>query len=129
MSNVLQTITRNHFDPPYDFLDLFLPVNASSPSRARAFLWLIFHYLEASSARNPFGDEPHTGKVPRLVPLPSRQKVMENVDTPEEIAYGKKMAKYRSKFLQKQIADEEKEKNSLGQHGAAKGDTLHLLVL
>ncbi|KIJ24372.1 hypothetical protein M422DRAFT_72374 [Sphaerobolus stellatus SS14] len=47
--------------------------------------------------------------------------MLENVDTKEEITYGKRMARYRSRFLQKQIANEEREKNFLGKHGVVKG--------
>jgi Ino eighty subunit 1 len=102
-----------HFDPHFDFLDLFLPANTSPSSRARAFLWLMFHYLESASAHNPFCDDyanQHPGKAPKLTTLTLRQRQLQDVDTAEELAYGRRMAQYRSKFLQKQIAEENREK-------------------
>ena len=54
---------------------------------------------------------------------------MENVDTEEELEYGRRMAQYRSNFLQKQIADEEREKEKAGleSHGDVRClDSLHL---
>lgn len=52
-----QAIARTHFEPraTADFLDLFTPVHISSESRARAFLWLCYHYHEAPSD-NPYAD-------------------------------------------------------------------------
>ncbi|KAF8591903.1 hypothetical protein K439DRAFT_1626417 [Ramaria rubella] len=123
LSNHSIPISKMHFEPPFDFLDLFLPVNASSPSRAQAFLWLMFHYLETPSVHNPFSDEfadKHPGKIPKLVMLTPRQRSLENVDTAEELDYGRRMAHYRSKFLQQQIASEEKEKTSSGSFGVVK---------
>jgi Ino eighty subunit 1 len=119
----LKPVSKTHFEPPFDFLDLFLPVNASSASRARAFLWLMFHYLESPSVHNPFSDDyadQHPGRIPRLEMLAPEQRTLENVDTEEEMQYGRRMAQYRSKFLQKQIADEDKEKNGFGIDGVVK---------
>ncbi|KAH9937534.1 uncharacterized protein B0H18DRAFT_971086 [Fomitopsis serialis] len=65
-SNNSQQIAHSHFDPPVEFLDLFLPVNLSSASRAKAFLWLI------------------PGKVPRLRHLTGEEMARENVDPSEE---------------------------------------------
>jgi Ino eighty subunit 1 len=116
----VQPISRLHLEPPFDFLDLFLPINASSSSRARTFLWVVFHYLESPSASNPFSDDyadRHPGKAPKLLTLTPRERLLENVDTDEELEYGRRMAQYRSSFLQKQI-DEEKDKfGLLGQKG------------
>lgn len=84
----------------------------------------MFHYLESSARPNPFADEhanKHPGRISRLVSLSPNERALENIDTEEELAYGRRMARYRSKFLQKQIADEEKERIDLGTHGAMKG--------
>ncbi|KAF8528137.1 hypothetical protein BU17DRAFT_61443 [Hysterangium stoloniferum] len=116
LSSQAISVSRQHFDPPFDFLDIFLPVNASSTSRARAFLWLMFHYLESSTVDNPFADDyarRYPGKIPRLTILTPRHRAAENVDTEEELAFGRKMALYRSRFLQKQIAEEERAKASI----------------
>lgn len=124
----VKPVSQTHFDPPFDFLDVFLPVNASSSSRARAFLWLMFHYLESPAVHNPFSDDyadQHPGKIPRLEMLTPQQKILENVDTEEEIQYGRRMAEYRSKFLQKQIAEEGKDKFGFGGDGVSQGMQKH----
>ena len=97
-----QTVSRNHFAPrsPTEFLDLFTPVAASSASRARAFLWLCFHYHEAPAA-NPFADASCEGipdRAPALVPLTPDQARAENVDTPEEAQRAADMAATRRRF-------------------------------
>lgn len=117
-------VTKNHFDTPHDFLDLFLPVNVSSQSRARAFLWIMFHYLEPPDAHNPFADEHallHPQKIPKLISITSDQRAMENIDTVNELEYGRRMALYRGRFLQQQIASEEKAKTGLHSNGSVKG--------
>ncbi|KAI0732247.1 hypothetical protein C8Q72DRAFT_817983 [Fomitopsis betulina] len=112
-SNNSQQIAHNHFDPPVDFLDLFLPVNLSSASRAKAFLWLMFHYLQGPDRPNPFDDDysrASPGKVPRLRHLSNEEMARENVDPPDEIEWGKKMSAQRSKFLKELVDEMEAEK-------------------
>ena len=85
-----------------DFLDLFLPMEYTAKSRAQAFLWLCFHYLEAPTEPNPFADEyarSNTGKAPQLVRMTEEEKENENKDTPEEVAYGERMMEHRKRFL------------------------------
>lgn len=86
-----QQIAHQHFEPPVEFLDLFLPINLSSESRAKAFLWLIFHYLSEPDALNPFDDtwsRGNTGKVPRMLSLSREDMQRENQDPSEEIEWG-----------------------------------------
>lgn len=116
-------VTKNHFDPPHDFLDLFLPVDVSSQSRARAFLWIMFHYLESSDALNPFADEHallHPQKIPKLINITSDRRALENIDTEKELEYGRRMALYRGRFLQQQIASEEKAKTGSHSNSSVK---------
>src|SRR5260221_3592332 len=92
-----------HFEPDVEFVDLFLPINISSLARAKAFLWMIFHYHEGPSLPNPFADDyarRHPNKVPWLHRLSPEEQLRENIDLPEEIEWGKKMANQRSLFLQ-----------------------------
>lgn len=103
-----QQIAHQHFEPPVEFLDLFLPINLSSESRAKAFLWLIFHYLSEPDALNPFDDtwsRGNTGKVPRMLSLSREDMQRENQDPSEEIEWGRRMSALRSKFL-KELVDE-----------------------
>ncbi|KAH9946825.1 hypothetical protein B0H21DRAFT_383887 [Amylocystis lapponica] len=112
-SNHSQNIAQTHFDAPVEFLDLFLPVNLSSSSRAKAFLFLVFYYLQGPDKPNPFGDDfarANPGKVPRLRGLSRDEMAQENVDPPEEIEWGKRMSAHRSKFLKELVDEMEMEK-------------------
>lgn len=83
-----------------DFLDLFLPIGFSSVSRAGGFLWLCFHYLEASLP-NPFADEHasrNPGKIPLLRTQSAEEMHLENVDTEQEKKWGEKMRLQRLAF-------------------------------
>lgn len=93
-------ISEVHFTPPRDFFDLVMRPTLSSKTRAQAFLWLIWWYLESDftyedSQRNPFG-KGHEGegagglpvKVPPLDVLTEEQAAMENVDTEGEVRFG-----------------------------------------
>lgn len=107
-----------------DFLDLFLPIKVSSPSRARAFLWLAFHYHEAPSP-NPFDDDhakKHLGLIPHLSPLSEEEFEKENVDPEDETSYATKMTKLRLSFLAKnaQGGENTSSRNSKDRKGAAK---------
>jgi len=96
---------RMHFDAPLDFLDLFMPVSIRSTERARAFLWIIFRYLEDPTRGNPFSD-PGRGnldKVPPLIIRQSQEMKNENVDSTEEIDWGSRMCAERTTFLQKLV--------------------------
>lgn len=93
-------ISEVHFTPPRDFFDLVMRPTLSSKSRATAFLWLLWWYLESNfsyedALRNPFGpgqDGEGTGGLPVKVPtfevLTEEQAVLENQDTEEETAFG-----------------------------------------
>jgi Ino eighty subunit 1 len=83
-----------------DLLDLFLPISISSVSRAKAFLWLCFNYLEGTSS-NPFADKyanRNPGKIPLLQTLTTEQMELENLDTEEEKEWGDKMKRQRLQF-------------------------------
>ena len=98
-------------------MDLFLPHPLSSLSRAKAFLWLIFHYYQGSQAPNPFADEhalKNPGKMPRIQRLTEEEMNMENVDMPEEIEWAKRKSNQRSVILRDLIETEELEKRAKG---------------
>ncbi|KAF2156807.1 hypothetical protein K461DRAFT_289182 [Myriangium duriaei CBS 260.36] len=100
-------VSEVHFNPPRDFFDLVMRPTLSSKSRARAFLWLMWWYLESDfsledSQKNPFGPglegEGAGGlplKVPNLEVLTEEQAALENVDTEEEKMYGEAKRKER----------------------------------
>lgn len=114
LSQFAPKISETHFTPPRDFYDLVMRSSLSSTSRARAFLWLVWWYLEsdfnlADSQRNPFGPgqygegEEGTGvlplKVPNLESLTEEQAALENVDTEEEQLFGEVKRKERIAIL------------------------------
>ena len=100
LSQFAPRVSELHFHAPRDFFDLVMRPTISSRSRARAFLWLMWWYLEGdftaeASARNPFGPGTDAAankdgvplKVPEFEHLTDEQGNAENEDTPEEIEY------------------------------------------
>lgn len=112
LSQYAPKISETHFSPPRDFFDLVMRGTLSSRSRAKAFLWLIWFYLESDfsaedSLNNPFGPGQHgaeTGglplKVPPFEPLSEEQAEAENVDTPSEKEYGEMKRQERRRILE-----------------------------
>lgn len=114
MSQYAPKVSEVHFQPPRDFFDLVMRSTLSSQSRARAFLWLLWWYLESDfsyedSQRNPFGPgQPMEGenqsnelplRVPQLESLTEEQASAENIDTEEEKHYGEVKRKERIAIL------------------------------
>jgi Ino eighty subunit 1 len=106
-------VARSHLNTGYnlEWADLFTPVPYSSASRAQAFLWLCYHYLESTTG-NPYADEfasNNPGSAPQLVPLTPEATAAENVDSSEELAWGVQMAEKRLEFLTKVKAEKEQD--------------------
>ncbi|EJC98698.1 uncharacterized protein FOMMEDRAFT_149067 [Fomitiporia mediterranea MF3/22] len=107
-------IGTSHFneDAGLEFTDLFQPVPVPSAERGRAFLWVVFHYLESAATPNPFSDPPPEEgdssseskdirpMAPRMHRVDPSMLVNENVDLPEEKEYGEKMSEHRRQFLE-----------------------------
>ncbi|KAI0321682.1 hypothetical protein OF83DRAFT_1192785 [Amylostereum chailletii] len=128
LTSYSSSVSPSHFDPPVEFVDLFLPINISSMARARAFLWLIFHYHEGPDVPNPFDDEysrKYPGKVPWLHRLSPEEHRRENVDPPDEIEWGKKMAQQRSAFLQDLISGGDLDRRARGIPAGNNGAAQH----
>ncbi|RCI08197.1 hypothetical protein L249_6288 [Ophiocordyceps polyrhachis-furcata BCC 54312] len=106
-----QKIAELHFPLNHEFHDLIMKTHYSSESRARAFLWLMWFYLESDFTEegceeNPFGagvdyglDVANQG-IPELETLTEEQQAAENVDTNEEIAFGRDKQRTRAKILE-----------------------------
>lgn len=99
LSQYAPRVSETHFFPPRDFFDLFMRSNISSRSRATAFLWLMWWYLESdfsinAAEENPFGpgvrgsENEAPIKVPTLDIITDEQADGENLDTELEIEYG-----------------------------------------
>lgn len=103
-----------HFDGSLNFLDLFLPKKGlASQDRARVFLWLIYHYLEDSDGPNPWDDDysrDNRPKAPKMRYFSEAEQRQENIDTQDEVEWGRKMTSQRNLFLQRLVASVENEK-------------------
>lgn len=112
-------ISEIHFFPPRDFFDLVMRSALSSRSRATAFLWLMWWYLESDFSReaaqnNPFGpgqygaEDDETGGLPVKCPafkhLNEEEVALENVDTEEEKVFGELKRKERIAILASDMA-------------------------
>jgi Ino eighty subunit 1 len=121
-------VTELHFPPGFDFYDLIMRNTLSSKSRARAFLWLMWHYLESDfteegAAENPFGPgvDYGTGEeasqeasrskvdlekgvanqgVPQFDVLTEEEAALENVDTAAEVEYGEAKMRERKRIIE-----------------------------
>jgi Ino eighty subunit 1 len=112
LSQYAPKISELHFFPPRDFFDLVMRGTLSSKSRAKAFLWLIWFYLESdfsgeAAKDNPFGPGQvgeGTGGLPLKVPvfehLSETQAEAENEDTEAEMAYGERKRLERRRILE-----------------------------
>jgi Ino eighty subunit 1 len=111
LSQYAPKISETHFFPPRDFFDLVMRSTLSSRSRAKAFLWLVWYYLESdfsghAAEHNPFGRGQHgegAGGLPLKVPpfehLTEDQANAENMDTESEKAYGEQKRLERKRIL------------------------------
>lgn len=83
----------------YSYIDLLMDTSKSSESRAQAFLWLIWAYLESpdfhDNVNNPFGPT-----LPHLRPLDESEMNKENIDTPAELLFANQMTLQRLAILE-----------------------------
>lgn len=128
LSQAANEISQLHFLDKIDFFDLAIRPTVSSHSRAVAFLWLMWWYLESdftkdAALKNPFGpgeykedQDPDDPKevpmlVPKLVHITEEEGDMENIDTEIEKEFGEKMTKERlrinAKFAEEDALNEQ----------------------
>jgi hypothetical protein len=75
----------------------------------------MYYYLESPNIPNPFDDiysRKNPPKAPILRPLTDEEMENENIDTREEIEWGKQMSSRRNIFLQKLVSSLESDKKS-----------------
>lgn len=110
-------VALRHFVDKVDFFDLAIRSTITSKSRARAFLWLMWWYLESehhdrqSALNNPFGpgefkedqDSNDPNETPQLVPalvnITEEEGDLENVDPEEEKVFAEKMTRERKRIM------------------------------
>lgn len=111
---VYEPLAIVHFDGSLNFLDIFLPRKGlASASRARVFLWLMYYYLEDANGPNPWDDDfsrTNRPKAPAMHYLTDVEQNQEDVDTPEELEWGRRMTAQRNLFLQRLVASVETER-------------------
>lgn len=118
-------VTELHFPREGDFYDVLMAEEVASRSRATAFLWLMWFYLESDfteegADENPFGpgvdyetDVRNQG-VPRYEYLTPEEQAEENVDTPDEYEYGTSKQRERKRIIEADQA------NFQAEHGPPK---------
>lgn len=111
MCHSAQKVAELHFPDHQEFHDLIMKTQYSSQSRAMAFLWLMWFYLESDFTEegceeNPFGSGVDYGLdvanqgVPELIEMTEEERAKENVDSLEEIHFGREKQKTRAKILE-----------------------------
>ncbi|KAI1398118.1 hypothetical protein F4819DRAFT_469499 [Hypoxylon fuscum] len=134
-------IAELHFPPGGEFHDLIMKTNYTSKSRARAFLWLMWFYLESDFTEegceeNPFGAGVDYGTevanqgVPRMEEMTAEEEDRENIDPHEEIDFGREKQSHRAKIIaadQAYLADHQSKRGSRGRVIADEGPTAAIL--
>lgn len=104
-------VAELHFPAGREFHDLVMRSNFTSASRARAFLWIMWFYLESDFTEegceeNPFGpgvdyglDVANQG-VPRLEEMTPEEEDQENEDPPIEIEFGLEKKAMRARIIE-----------------------------
>ncbi|CCG85181.1 Putative uncharacterized protein [Taphrina deformans PYCC 5710] len=105
LTHVATVMDIQHFSDP-NFLphELLSDYHYTSDSRARAFLWLMYFYIETNgtleeTASNPFGSGPGNFRVPTLSPATEADSFAENIDLPREKEYSTRMCEERKRYL------------------------------
>ncbi|KAF3359246.1 putative transcriptional regulatory protein C15D4.02 [Verticillium dahliae VDG1] len=125
--NAALKVAELHFPPGQEFHDLVMKTNYTSKSRAKAFLWIMWFYLESDFTEegcdeNPFGrgvdygvDVANQG-VPRLEEMTPEEEARENIDTPKEMEFGHERQKTRAKILEadQQFLDNQSKRGGRG---------------
>lgn len=104
-------VSLKYFPEGFVLHDLFSPTTIPTKLRAYAFLWLMHHFLEDPSAINDFQHESKVqafmlARLEDIQPDETIGDSPENVDTEEEIQWGKDMQTYRREFLKKWRGEE-----------------------
>jgi Ino eighty subunit 1 len=104
-------VAELHFPKGHEFHDLVMKTHYSSASRAKAFLWLMWFYLESDFTEegceeNPFGPGVDydlgvaNQGIPVLEVMTEEEIKLENIDPQEEVDFGREKQKTRAKILE-----------------------------
>ncbi|KKA27055.1 hypothetical protein TD95_002466 [Thielaviopsis punctulata] len=111
-----QKIHELHFPADQEFHDLVMKTQYSSITRAKAFLWLIWFYLESDFTEegcdeNPFGRGVDYGLnvanqgIPQLRVMTPEEEAQENVDTQSELDFGEEKRLLRHRILEHDLSN------------------------
>ncbi|KAK2606191.1 hypothetical protein QQS21_003361 [Conoideocrella luteorostrata] len=138
MCQSAQKVAELHFPDHQEFHDLIMKTQYSSSSRALAFLWLMWFYLESDFTEegceeNPFGagvdyglDVANQG-VPELIEMTAEERAKENVDSPLEVEFGSEKQKTRAKILEMDQAYLNERETKRGKRAANNDDNSTIL--
>ncbi|KAJ8102660.1 hypothetical protein POJ06DRAFT_193443 [Lipomyces tetrasporus] len=104
LATYARRVTDLFFVEPYEFYDFIMNTSVSSQSRAKAFLWLMWVYLESDLSpeqlrANPFGYGQEGGmKIPSFVTLSPEDLDKENFDTDPEKEFAERMIQERKRM-------------------------------
>ncbi|KAJ3569156.1 hypothetical protein NPX13_g6178 [Xylaria arbuscula] len=118
-------VAELHFPAGGEFHDLIMKTNYTSKSRAKAFLWLMWQYLESDFTEegceeNPFGAgvDYELGLanqgIPRMEEMTAEEEGRENIDTQEEIDFGREKQSHRAKIIAADQAYAVEDRNKRG---------------
>ncbi|KAI0167968.1 hypothetical protein BJ166DRAFT_245077 [Pestalotiopsis sp. NC0098] len=103
-------IAELHFPKGGEFHDLIMRTDYSSASRANAFLWVVWQYLESDFTEegceeNPFGAGVDYGNglanqgIPKLKEMTEDEERLENNDPELELEFGHEKQAHRAKII------------------------------
>ncbi|EEB96384.1 hypothetical protein MPER_04492, partial [Moniliophthora perniciosa FA553] len=107
--NVKSAFTSELISPP------FTPIGSDNKKVGNHHIGAGNPSAKSPEGPNPFDDnhsQSHPGKAPFLRPLSDAEMAKENVDTREEIEWGKMMSGQRNVFLHKLVSSQEDEKKN-----------------
>ncbi|KAG0142007.1 hypothetical protein CROQUDRAFT_67725 [Cronartium quercuum f. sp. fusiforme G11] len=109
--NVEPYVSAKYFPDGFVLHDLFSPTTIPTKLRAYAFLWLMHHFLEDPSSATDFEVETkiqafQLARLEDIQPSSMMSEMKENVDSEEELKWGKDMQLYRLEFLKKWRGEE-----------------------
>ncbi|KAF8912859.1 hypothetical protein CPB84DRAFT_1759689 [Gymnopilus junonius] len=115
-------VGQSHFEGRLEFIDLFIRTELSSASRAQAFLWLCYYYLDKMPA-NPFSDPGQLSLPPPLTSLTYDQAALENQESSEDVSVTAKLIAQRHRIVESHIAkDAGKLSAKVSVNGSVAGD-------
>lgn len=135
LCNQAAHVAELHFPSGFEFHDLIMKTKYTSQSRANAFLWVVWFYLESDFTEegceeNPFGagvdygtDVANQG-IPQLEEMTEEQEKAENVDPQDEVEFGHEKQAHRARIIaadQAYMAEHQSKRGARAKNTAEEG--------